>query len=452
MGFGGLLLLMGILGLSAISFLYQVEIRQDRIRQDYVERDRRLEKLRSDIYLSGTYIRDFVIDADEDLASAEKRRFLETRRAIESGMSDYRGLLRPEERDAFQALAGELAAYFDILTPALNWSPAERRERGYRFIQKEVLPRRMLAVGLADGIQQVSEKQLESSGRQVSEMFSSFRTKLLGLLVLTLAIGAALTGVSMWRLLYLERLSETAYREIVGAREELKQLSSELLSAQESERRRISRELHDEVGQVMSATMLAAGNLGAALKQENPEEALRQLQLIEEMTERNARVVRNISLLLRPAVLDDLGLVPALRWLAREVTRNQAVQVDVIADDFPDALPEDHRTCVYRVVQESLRNACRHSGAQQIRIHVSQPERRIRVSVQDDGKGFDTAMETGMGILGMEERVLALGGVLKVESEHGRGATVWLELPLPEMRDPAEKRDRAQEMRPFRTA
>jgi signal transduction histidine kinase len=266
-------------------------------------------------------------------------------------------------------------------------------------------------------------------------MFSSFRMKLLGLLVLTLAIGTALTGVSMWRLLYLERLSETGYREIVEAREELKQLSSELLSAQESERRRISRELHDEVGQVMSATMLAAGNLRAALKQDNAEEALHQLHLIEEMTERNTSVVRNISLLLRPAVLDDLGLVPALRWLAREVSRNQAVQVDVLAEELPGALPEDHRTCVYRVVQESLRNACRHSGAQQVRIQVQQPDHRIRVSVQDDGKGFDPALETGMGILGMEERVVRLGGVLKVDSEQGRGTTVLFELPLPEMID-----------------
>jgi signal transduction histidine kinase len=232
----------------------------------------------------------------------------------------------------------------------------------------------------------------------------------------------------------------------------LKQLSSELLSAQESERRRISRELHDEVGQVMSATMLAAGNLRAALKQGNSEEAVRQLQLIEEMTERNARVVRNISLLLRPAVLDDLGLVPALRWLAREVSRTHAVNVEVIADELAGALPEDHRTCVYRVVQESLRNACRHSGAQQIRIHVHQPEQWIRVSVQDDGKGFDPALETGMGILGMEERVVRLGGVLKVDSEQGRGTIVSFELPLPEMMGSREARDAVQEINPLRTA
>src|SRR5581483_8617140 len=172
------------------------------------------------------------------------------------------------------------------------------------------------------------------------------------------------------------------------AREELKQLSAELVSAQEMERRRISRELHDEVGQVLSAMMLAVGNLRSALRSRNSEEAARQLQLLQEMTEQNARVVRNISLLLRPTMLDDLGLAAALKWLAREVSRTGAMQVDVAAEDCPDDLPEEHRTCVFRVVQEAVRNASRHSGASHVRIYAHRDGPKLRVSVQDDGKGF----------------------------------------------------------------
>lgn len=149
-GFGGLLLLMGVLGLSSISFLYQIEIRQEKIRQDYVERDRTLEKLRSAIYLSGTYFRDFLLDTSDALAAHHKSQFLEARRKIEDGIQEYRHLLRPAEREEFQQLSAELTAYFNTLTPALEWTAQQRRLRGYAFIEEEVLPRRMMAIGLAD--------------------------------------------------------------------------------------------------------------------------------------------------------------------------------------------------------------------------------------------------------------------------------------------------------------
>ena len=432
-GFGGLLLLMSGLGISAISFLYRIEVRQEQIRRDYVERDRALEKLRSSIFLSGTYVRDFLLDTSEGMASGHRAQFLETQRDIETGLAGYRRFLRPGEQEAFDQLSRELAAYLAAVTPALNWTPAQRRAEGYTLVQEEVLPRRMLAVGLADRIQQMSEKQLEVSSAEVSDLFSSFRAKLLVLLVLTLCAGIVLASTTLWRLFRLEKESSFRFEEVLKARRELEHLSAELLSAQESERRRIARELHDEVGQVLSATMLGLENLRSAMEASNTKEALRHLQLLQDMTERNASVVRNISLLLRPTMLDDLGLVAALKWLAREVSRTTSMQVEVAAVDCPDELPEEHRTCVYRVVQEAVRNASRHSGARQVRISVKQQTDRLRISVQDDGKGFDPQQETGLGILGMQERVLMMGGVLHVDSERGRGAIVRFELPLAEV-------------------
>ncbi len=337
----------------------------------------------------------------------------------------------------------------------MGWTPQQQRERGYAFIEEEVLPRRMLALGLADRIQQVSQAQLEVSSQQVSELFSSFRAKFVALLLLAIAIGIVLTAITLWRLLRLEAEADLRFDEAVHAREELKHLSAELVSAQEIERRRISRELHDEVGQVLSAMMLALGNVRSSLRSNNIEEALRQLQLVQDMTEQNARMVRNLSLLLRPTMLDDLGLVSALKWLAREVSRTADLQADVAAEDCPDDLPEEHRTCVYRVVQEAVRNASRHSGARQVRIYVQREGARLRVSVQDDGKGFDPAHETGVGILGMTERVARLGGVFTVDSELGRGTIVSFELPLPAGFEPAPAPPReipAQETSPLRTA
>src|SRR6185312_6335567 len=213
-----------------------------------------------------------------------------------------------------------------------------------------------------------------ASSAAVSVLLSSFRMKLLALLVLTVLGGITLAGIALWWLLRLEHESQLRFDEVVSTQQELKRLSAELVSAQESERRRISRELHDEVGQVLSAIMLGLGNLRSAIKDENTAEAFRQLQLVEDMTGRNASVVRNISLLLRPTMLDDLGLLPALKWYAREVSRTGPMAVEVEADAFVDNLPEEHRTCVFRIVQEAVRNAARHAAARQARIQISERE------------------------------------------------------------------------------
>jgi signal transduction histidine kinase len=429
-GFGGLLLLLGVFGLSAISFLSQIKVREERIRQDYVNRDRVLQALRSEIYISGTHIRNFLLDTSDMLAAEHRGQFLDTRHRIEVGITEYRTLVPPGEREPLRQLSEQLAAYMTAISPVLNWTASERRVRASAFMQDELLPRRMSALSLADRIQQISEGQLQASSASVSVLLSSFRVKLFILLVLTVASGIALAGVALWRLLRLEGESQLRFAEVVSTREELKRLSSELVSAQEGERRRISRELHDEVGQVLSAIML------------------------ENMTERNASVVRNISLLLRPTMLDDLGLIPALKWLSREASRTSQMAVDIVAEPFVDDLPDEHRTCIFRVVQETVRNAARHSGAHQVRIYVKEKNGSLSLSIQDDGKGFDPSDETGLGLLGMQERVRRLAGMLEINSKPGSGTIITFELPLPATHRSGESSTgpEFQEIRPFRTA
>jgi signal transduction histidine kinase len=453
-GFGGLLLLLGVLGLSAISFLSQIKVREENIRQDYVKRDRVLQSLRSEIYTSGTYVRDFLLDTSDAFAAGHRDQFLETQRQLRREIAEYRRLIGPGDQAPVDRLARELEAYLNALGPVLNWNAAERRARAYAFMQDELLPRRMSALSLADHIQQISEQQLEASSGTVSALLSSFRLNLLTLLVLTVMSGIALAAIALRRLFRLEHESQLRFAEVVSTREELKRLSAELVSAQESERRRISRELHDEVGQVLSAIMLGLGNLRSALRNGNINEALRQLQLVEDMTQRNASVVRNISLLLRPTMLDDLGLIPALKWLAREVSRTGPMAVDIVPETFTDDLPDEHRTCVFRIVQEAVRNAARHSGARQVRVYVKEMNESLWLSVEDDGRGFDPSQETGLGILGMKERVMRLAGTLDVKSRPGGGTTISFQLPLPAGHRSVDSGDgnAFPEISPFRSA
>jgi signal transduction histidine kinase len=129
-------------------------------------------------------------------------------------------------------------------------------------------------------------------------------------------------------------------------------------------------------------------------------------------------------------MLDDLGLAAALEWQGREVSRRSDIEVSVESENVPEDLPDEHKIYIYRLVQEALNNAVRHSGARNAKVAVERLAKSIVVRVTDDGRGFDPARTRGMGILGMEERVNRLGGTFRVESQPGKGATVTAEFPL----------------------
>jgi signal transduction histidine kinase len=137
-----------------------------------------------------------------------------------------------------------------------------------------------------------------------------------------------------------------------------------------------------------------------------------------------------MALLLRPSMLDDLGLVPALQWQAREVSKRTGMRVDIAAQNVSDHVSEEHKTCIYRVVQEALNNCSKHAGAHMVRVTVREEKARLLLAIQDDGRGFESQIERGLGILGMEERVTHLHGSFHVDSKPGEGTLLSIELPL----------------------
>jgi signal transduction histidine kinase len=137
-----------------------------------------------------------------------------------------------------------------------------------------------------------------------------------------------------------------------------------------------------------------------------------------------------MTLLLRPSMLDDLGLVPALYWQARETSRRTGMDVRVTAEEEELDLPDPLRTTIYRVVQEALQNAARHSRAGSVEIVIQPGDGGLRILIRDDGQGFDPKRTKGIGLLGMQERVSQLGGEMVVESAPGHGTLLKVQLPL----------------------
>jgi signal transduction histidine kinase len=215
--------------------------------------------------------------------------------------------------------------------------------------------------------------------------------------------------------------------ENVEARAGLRDLSAKLVRVQEEERRALSRELHDEAGQSFSAILMEAENL---LDMPQRGDLHRHLESIRNLAQRGLSEARDMALLLRPSMLDDFGLLPALNWQARETGKRTGLRVQVNAAELPEDLPEEHKTCIYRVVQEALNNVARHAQASAVQVSLQGRPFEISLSVQDDGTGFDAQRVRGLGLLGMEERVHHLGGTFVIDSQPGRGTLLKINLPV----------------------
>jgi signal transduction histidine kinase len=428
-GFGGLLLLLAFAGLDGIEEFSQIQRRNDAIRETFLARTRLLEQIRSDLYLSGTYIRDCLLEPDAAKAEAHRVSLLGTRNRMKAALERYKAFLNEAQAPPFLDLNRALQDYWNILAPVLAWSAGDRRNRGYAFLRDDVFPRRAAMLRIADQIGGINESQLDIGKREVVNMFSQFRRISTLTTGLTIALGLILAVFGVRKIVALESEAAARYQEVALARAELKQLSARLVDTQENDRRVISRELHDEVGQALTGVRVELAILSQRIRARDTQGAENKLAEIKELVEESVNVVRNMALLLRPSMLDDLGLVPALQWQGREVSKRTGLRVRIAAEGVSDDLPEDHKTCIYRIVQESLHNCVQHAAATTVRVTVRQEEACIRLAIQDDGKGFQPSQERGMGLLGIEERAATLGGTLSIDTRPGHGATVSVVLP-----------------------
>jgi signal transduction histidine kinase len=431
LGFGGLLLLTAYAGVKGLQLLQHIQATNDSIRDDFLLRTRVLERIRADLYVSGTYVRDYLLEPESGKAEGHRDSLLETRKDMDAALGEYRGLLSAQESRPFQVLTQELAEYWRVLEPAFQWTTGDRRRGGYVFLRDEVFPRRMSMLGIADQIGTINESQLNDGKQKVAQTFLQFRRSLMITIGLTISLGLLLASFSIRKVLGLESRTSQHYEEVLKTRAELKQLSARLVEAQEEERRAISRELHDEVGQALSGVLVEMANLSTSIRSKDPY-ATEKADEIKRLVENSIGVVRNMALLLRPSMLDDLGLVPALQWQAREVSKRSGVWVTVEAERVSEDLPEGHKTCIYRIVQEALHNIVQHSEASHAKTVVRQDQEHLFLSIQDDGKGFNPTQEMGMGLLGIQERVGHLGGNLVIDSLPGHGTALRVELPLTE--------------------
>jgi signal transduction histidine kinase len=334
-------------------------------------------------------------------------------------------LLNPKNRDQLLALRGSLDLYWESIDQRLRdlssgATSSPSRDQG---LQNEVLR-------IAERIDALNEENLWRELQAIEDQQASVKEFAAKAAFLLFALEFAIACMSTAYLFRFETIATRVKARADKAESELRRLSNQLILVQEEERRIISRELHDEVGQVLTGLRMELG----ALTYGSPDEVFQvRLQSLKQLAEQALHSVRNLALLLRPSMLDDLGLEPALRWQAKEFSQRTGVPVAVTIQSRLDRFPEPIRICLYRIIQEALTNCSKHAKAHRVALTVKVEGGVVFASVQDDGIGFDAQhlqQTQGLGLLGMEERVRALQGQVTVTSQRGRGTLVNLSLPV----------------------
>lgn len=212
--------------------------------------------------------------------------------------------------------------------------------------------------------------------------------------------------------------------------------ATQILMAQEQERKRIARELHDETSQVLTSLLISLKVLEETLPSE---EARARVEETRSLVHETLRAIRNLSIDLRPSALDDLGLLPALRWYIKEYQQKCQIEVEFAASSLKERLPSEIETALYRIVQEALTNTAKYAKATSVRVSVAENEGSVSATISDNGQGFDAQtilklpwQERGLGLAGMHERAALLDGSLIINTEPGKGTTIEARIPLPQ--------------------
>jgi signal transduction histidine kinase len=430
-----LLALLAASGLVAIRYLGEIHAQERAVTHTLADRAQLLSDLLLAIQKYNQAVQQVVTEAKENRQQASRRQVDALTLQIVSDLKQYPVARDPSEAALLDGIeevfSQQRTLYISTLTP-----PAEdRTQQVPRPVAEHMERLQGQILDWSTRLKTWNGQRLQNADESLASEFGTVRAGLTRALAIAFISGFLLVLAGMAYIVRLERQTRERYTQLVHSQSEMRQLSARLQDVQETERRTISRELHDQVGQALGALLVDMGRLSTALSQDRPK-VRAQLDTMKSVTERTFQEVRNIALLLRPSMLDDLGLVAALEWQGREVSRGSDIEVDVQSDIASDDLPDEYRVCIYRLVQEALSNAVRHSGAKNAKVTVQQSANSIVVRVTDDGRGFDPLHTRGLGILGMEERVKRLGGTLAVESSEGHGASVLAELPLPSTNEP----------------
>jgi signal transduction histidine kinase len=411
-----------------------VERQAAAINARYMHAQELLSTVRAQVLVGSVYVRDALLDPDPTTASASRRRLEESYQTVDQALQQYVPVLDTEgEREHVTRLRGEIGEFrrtmLDLLATDGQRSPAEARA----LLRARLVPKRELVIALSEQAQALNRGAFVQQQSAVASIYGVTQRHIWQSLGVALA---ASLGIALMATLYAGRLEDRIRRqrakEVQNTRE-LQHLSAQLLTAQEQERRSIARELHDEVGQALTAIKVelaiaqravdGAGGLATALDD------------ARSIADGVLHTVRDLSHLLHPALLDDLGLTSATEWYLKGFGKRHGVRADLLHDRMEERLAPETEAAVFRIIQEALTNVAKHARATRCRVYLQRLSNTLLVTIEDDGVGFDPAATHsadgihGLGLVGIRERVVQIHGTVRLESGVGKGTRLTVEVP-----------------------
>jgi signal transduction histidine kinase len=438
-----LLLLLGFAGIFALWLasaydlvrrMAEADARGMAIRSRFLRNEQLLSTVRAQTLLSSVYLRDALLDTTAGSVGSYQTRLHEIQHDVERALLEYVPRVESEaERLQWQALQRELGEYWRSMVPVLALERTPSAVEARAVLHETIIPKRETIIRISDGIHAVNQHAFEQEQGEIVALRRRMRQRVWQTSAVTVILGLGIAFLATRYAGRLEARIREQHTQELHQKRELERLSAQLIQAQEDERRRIARELHDEVGQALTALKL---ELAIAERNVAPADTGAQLAEARAITDRTLQSVRDMSQLLHPAMLDDLGLPDTATWYLRGFSRRTGITSELVVERLERRLQPEIESCTYRIIQEAVTNVARHAEATLCRVEIKRQADSLRISVEDDGKGFDqtaaAAQPTrGLGLVGVRERVARLGGTLRLESRPGSGTRLLVDLPVP---------------------
>jgi signal transduction histidine kinase len=390
--------------------------------------------VRAHVLLSSVYVRDAALDTRPDAATFYRDQLQTARADIDRALQRYRPEVNSSiEQEHWTRFETELQEYWVSLTPVLlgQVSPAGV----HAFLRDHVVPKREIITRISEDIRILNQDSVREQQADVGNLHEALRRRIWWTSGLAVALGLVMAVIAAG---YASRLEWQIRQQHVQERQhkrDLQRLSSELVHAQENERRTIGRDLHDEIGQALMTVKL---DLGAVERSGQVSGSASQaLADARSTTDEAIQSVRHLSQLLHPAMLDEFGLAVTLDAHVRSFSQRTGISAELVQDGMNTRIAPDLEICVYRVVQEALTNVAKHAQARSCRVFLHRLSHSLLVTVEDDGKGMPSTERRsadneppGIGLVGVRERVTRLGGRVEVESGAAKGTRLTIELPM----------------------
>ncbi len=432
-GFGLLFAIWFVSGADLVRRVIEVENRASEVHRRFITADKELLTVRTQILLGSVYLRDALLDTP-DTAESYRDRLQRVREEIDDALMRYGPIIdSPGERRTFSQLRTEIQDFWETVLPALRWDTERRATQARALLRERVIPKRQLIITISDRAQGLNRAAFDEQQAQLANIYGAMRRRVwetsAGVLVLGVVVAFVVIG-------YAGRLEGKIRRQQSREREttqNLQRLSAKLVTAQEEERRSIARELHDEIGQALTAIKVELAVVERVL---GPEARARNvLGEARSITDHALQTVRDLSQLLHPPLLDDLGLAATLDWYLTGFSKRTGVAAELVCEGLEGRLVSEVEMCLYRITQEALTNVAKHAEATSCRVYLRRQVDNVTLTVEDNGKGFDvqrvmsSLSRRGLGLLGVQERAAGFGGRFRVESATGAGTRLTVDLP-----------------------